>query len=134
LLGVSRSHACSHGDIPLARDSHGRHRHVRSSNARDVLHNSSVPLRDDVGSVCAIGFLPVELLRLNGVLVPVAEDEREPVDSVPLLSLLFRLCAHLVLLYSFHDSIVYFTLSIVCRTPLVKRSIAPMNYYFLLRS
>ena len=51
--GVVRSHSCSHDTIIRARDSHGRHSYFRSSRSRDVLHNSSVPLRDDVGSFSA---------------------------------------------------------------------------------
>src|SRR5258708_3167036 len=137
---MSRSHSNSQGTITQARDSHGRHSYYQSSSARDVLHNSSVPLRGDIGSVSAsvvldndcekekcfhripphiqdgrfhlwifplpvaslpgrptgamsfaIGFLPVELLQLDGVLVPAAYNERVPVDSVPVADASFSL-------------------------------------------
>src|SRR5258708_23666203 len=53
LLHFPWSRPSSQGTITQARDSHGRHSYCQSSSARDVLHNSSVPLRDDVGSVSA---------------------------------------------------------------------------------
>src|SRR5713226_3990937 len=137
---MSRFHSSSQGTITQARDSHGRHSYVQSSSARDVLHNSSVPLRDDVGSVsasvvlendcekerCSLprqphiqdgrfhlwifrppgaslpawsigamsfanGFLPVVQQQLDGVLVPVAYNERVPVGSEPVADASFSL-------------------------------------------
>jgi hypothetical protein len=53
IVGVSRSHSSSHCDITPDRDSHGRHSYFQSSSVHVVLHNSSVPLLDDVGFVSA---------------------------------------------------------------------------------
>ena len=73
---------------------------------------------------CAIGFLPVEQQQLDGVLVPVAENERVPVGSVPVADAYFFACV----LISFYSArfmilpcIVPYQLCVVNHLPGIRR-------------
>jgi hypothetical protein len=76
-------------------------------------------------------FAPVLYVRAT------AKKRGVPVEETHIARMVFPIFGITVLLgrrSQYGQLAYYFTLSIVCRTPLVKRSIAPVNYYFLLRS